>query len=46
VSVVDLRSPNRKTPAGPAISFLKSFGLKVANDNPAMLSRVGMDMVS
>jgi hypothetical protein len=45
VSVVDLRSPNRKTPAGPAIAFLKKFGLRVANDNPALLERVGMDMV-
>ena len=46
VSVVDLKSNNRKTPAGPAIAFMKKFGLRVANDNPAMLERLGMDMVS
>jgi len=42
---VDLNSPNRKTPAGPAIAFLKKFGLRIANDNPTLLSRIGMDMV-
>jgi len=43
---VDLKSPNRKTPAGPAIAFLKKFGLRIANDNPTLLSRIGLDMVS
>jgi hypothetical protein len=40
------RSPTKRTPAGPAIAFMKSHGLRVANDNPAMLERVGMDRVS
>ena len=40
-----LRSPNQRTPARPAIAFIKSFGLKVANDNPALIERFGMDKV-
>ena len=39
------RSPNQKTPAGPAIAFMKSYGLKIANDNPALIERLGMDKV-
>lgn len=45
VSVVDLRANNRKTPAGPALAFMKSYGLDVALDNVGMMERFGLDKV-
>ncbi len=45
VSVVDLRSPTRKTPAGPAIAFMKSYGLDVALDNIGLVEQLGLDSV-
>ena len=31
------------TPAGPAISFLKSYGLEVALDNVGLIEKTGLD---
>ena len=42
VSVVDINSNNGKTAAGPAINFLKSFGLEVANDNANLNEQFGL----
>lgn len=36
----------QKTRAGPAIKFLKSFGLKLAFDNENLITRFGMDRVN
>ena len=33
ISIVDLKSNSGRTPAGPALAFLKKFGLDVALDN-------------
>ena len=42
VSVVDINSNNGKTAAGPAINFLKSYGLEVANDNANLNEQFGL----
>ena len=42
VSVVDINSNNGATAAGPAINFLKSFGLEVANDNANLNEQFGL----
>lgn len=46
VSVVDLQSNSGHTPAGPALDFLKSYGLEVAIDNIALMERAGLDRVN
>ena len=43
VSIVDINSNSGKTAAGPAIKFLKSYGLEVANDNSNLNERFGLD---
>ncbi len=43
ISVVDLKSPTKKTNAGKAIAFMKSYGLEVAFDNVGIMEKVGMD---
>jgi hypothetical protein len=45
VSLVDLKSPTRKTQAGPALAFMKSYGLDVAMDNAGLMNRIGMDQM-
>ncbi len=42
VSVVDINSPEVRTPAGPAIEFMKSYGLEVAFSK-AFVENVGLD---
>ena len=42
VSVVDINSNNGATAAGPAINFLKSYGLEVANDNANLNEQFGL----
>ncbi len=37
---------DQRTRAGPAIKFLKSFGLKLAIDNEQFITRFGMDKVN
>jgi hypothetical protein len=37
---------DERTRAGPAIKFMKSFGLKLAIDNEALITRLGMDKVN
>ena len=46
VSVVDLKSNSGKTPAGPALAFLKSYGLDVALDNVGLMEQFGLDGVN
>jgi hypothetical protein len=43
ISVVNLKANSRKTACGPAIAFIKSYGLDVALDNEAFLSKAGLD---
>ena len=43
VSIVDINSNSGITSAGPAIKFLKSYGLDVANDNSNLNERFGLD---
>ena len=46
VSMVDLKSNSGHTPAGPALAFLKSFGLEVAIDSPSLMERFGLDRIN
>ena len=42
VSVVDIHSPGQRSPAGPAIEFMKSYGLDVAFSK-TFVENVGLD---
>ena len=42
VSVVDINSPEKRSPAGPAIEFMKSYGLQVAFSK-AFVESIGLD---
>ncbi len=46
VSITDPYIKGRKTPGGPAVAFLKSYGLDVSTDNEAMIEKLTMDMVN
>ena len=43
ISVVDLQSNNGRSPAGPALAFMKSFGLDVALDNIGLYQKFKLD---
>ena len=45
ISIVDLKSNSGRTPAGPALAFLKKFGLDVALDNVGLMEKFGLDKV-
>ena len=45
ISIVDLKSKSGRTPAGPALAFLKKFGLDVALDNVGLMEKFGLDKV-
>ena len=45
ISIVDLKSNSGRTPAGPALAFLKKFGLDVALDNVGLMEKFGLDQV-
>ena len=46
VSVVDLKSNNGKTAAGPALNFLKKYGLDVGLENEKLYEMFGLDGIS
>ena len=46
VSIVDLKSNNGKTSAGPALAFLKSYGLDVGLENTKLYETFGLDGIS
>ena len=46
ISVVDLKSNSGHTPAGPALAFLKKFGIKVALEDVGLMEQFGLDQVN
>ena len=46
ISVTDPYIYGRKTPGGPVVAFLKSYGIDVSTDNEAMIEKLTMDMVN
>ena len=46
ISVVDLKSNSGHTPAGPALTFLKHNGVKVALDNVGLMEQFGLDRIN
>ena len=46
MSVVDLQSNTGRSPAGPALAFMKSFGLDVALDSISMYQKFGIDKIN